>query len=282
MAGPCVCWVVAIVFVVGTLRVGLFAQNPVSPAFEVASVKPNRSGSTEKGFRMPPGRFTATNVTLGDMIRFAYGTPPPLPSNQLSGGEKWIRSDPFDLNAKAEGNPSQVQFSLMLRTLLADRFRLSVHIENKELPVYALMMGKSDVSVGSQLRRSEVDCSAVAPPSELLLGANQPAPLCQIMLAPGTRTGRAVTMAELARSLDSAVGRPVRDHTNLAGRFDFELTWTPDRPPQSTPETRLPPIDPDRPSIYTAIKEQLGLRLESDREPLDVIVIDHAEKPTED
>jgi uncharacterized protein (TIGR03435 family) len=278
-----------------------FAQDADNPSFEAASVKPNRSGDGRIAlFFQPGGRFMATGVTLRMLVGAAYGTPAPLPDYQLIGGPDWIGSDRFDIIAKAEGDPQPgpqgpppIMF-LMLRTLLADRFKLAVHTESRELPIYALVMSRTDGRHGPQLNPAAVDCAALrgsrgnAPPAGPPPGppAGFERPPCGIRMAPGTMLAGGVTMAQLANALSRlpVVNRIVDNRTALAGAFDLDLRWTPPQMPASPPPGAppLPPIDPDGPSIFTAVQEQLGLKLESQRGPVEVLVIDSAERPTED
>src|SRR6202521_1408382 len=150
----------------------LRAQGPATgagdPVFEVASVKVNKSGDNRIGIGFQPGgRFRATNVPLRELVSAAYGTPQPLPAFQISGGPKWIESDRFDIVAKAAGDPQPTpngpppEMFLMLRSLLAERFQLMVHRETKEVPIYTLVMARSDGKLGAQLRPTTTDCAAL-------------------------------------------------------------------------------------------------------------------------
>jgi uncharacterized protein (TIGR03435 family) len=320
--------------------------------FEVASIKPNKSGSNMVQIGGPPGRFTATNVTLGMLIRQAYG----LQNSQLVGGPAWVNSDRFDIVAKADGSPEFGLFTqqnarpsrtqLMMRSLLADRFKLAVHDESRELPIYALLLARTAGRLGPQLSKSAVDCGAEAaargrgaaaaggpdgglgrgvdgqpPPGGRGEPAGRGAPFasgerlrCGLRIGPGTLSGGGVVLSQLATTLSIWVNRIVVDKTGLTGTFDLELKWTPDQMPgggflggpgsgapgpgapgpvgpvsggtgpgsPAAGAPALPPIDPNGPSIFTAVQEQLGLKLESQRGPVDVLVIDHAEPPTED
>jgi len=276
-----------------------------NPQFEVASIKPNKSGDMRVMMSVQPGgRFTATNVTLRMMIRNAYQ----LQEFQITGGPSWIADERFDIVAKAEtgdqmgdpfraeqtGQPSRGQ--LMIRALLADRFKLVVHDENKEMPIYALVLARSDGKLGPQLKASEVDCAAIVaaararggrgpmgPPPDP--GRGGPPPQCGIRIGPGNMAVGGSPMSQVATSLSMFAGRIVVDKTGLAGSYDFTLTWTPDqmpgagqRPP-GAPEP--PPIDPNGASLFTAVQEQLGLKLDSQRGPVAMLVIDRAERPTE-
>jgi uncharacterized protein (TIGR03435 family) len=281
------------------------AQTPAQPGpqFEVASIKPNKSGDGRVMLGIQPGgRFTATNVTLRMLIRNAYQ----LQESQITGGPSWIADERFDIVAKAEtgdgigdpfraeanGQPSRGQ--LMIRALLAERFKLVVHNENKEMPIYALVLAKSDGKLGPQLKTSEVDCAALAgrgrgrgavPPPGPPPGPGAPPPQCGIRIGPGNMAVGGSPMSQVATSLSMFAGRIVVDKTGLSGSYDFTLAWTPDqmpgagqRPP-GAPEP--PPIDPNGASLFTAVQEQLGLKLDSQRGPVAMLVIDRAERPTE-
>ena len=276
-----------------------------NPQFEVASIKPNKSGDGRVMMSVQPGgRFTATNVTLRMMIRNAYQ----LQEFQITGGPSWIADERFDIAAKAEagdtmgdpfraeqtGQPSRGQ--LMIRALLAERFKLVVHNEEKEMPIYALVPARSDGKLGPQLTASEADCAAIVaaararggrgpmgPPPDP--GRGGPPPQCGIRIGPGNMAVGGSPMSQVATSLSMFAGRIVVDKTGLSGSYDFTLTWTPDqmpgagqRPP-GAPEP--PPIDPNGASLFTAVQEQLGLKLDSQRGPVAMLVIDRAERPTE-
>jgi bla regulator protein blaR1 len=263
--------------------------------FEVASVKRNASGGNFVQLGGDPGgRFTATNVPLKLLIRQAYQ----LQDSQVVGGPNWINTDRFDIIAKAPGplalpapGGPPGPFQLMMRALLADRFKLAVHTESRELPIYALTLARRDGKTGSQLRPAAVDCVAIfaargrggPPPAPPQPGERPP---CGLRLGPGNLSGGGVTMAQLSTTLSQFVQRIVVDRTGLTGNFDIDLTWTPDQLPQGRgeppPGVQLPPIDPNGPSIFTAVQEQLGLKLDSQRGPVDVLVIDRVEQPTED
>jgi bla regulator protein blaR1 len=260
-------------------------------AFETASVKPNKSGNEERYFRMDPrgGSLTVTNMQLREMIRFAYQ----IQSFQLEGGPDWIASDRFDILAKPEREVpgtgaffgGQEPLRMMLRTLLADRFKLVMHKETKELPIFELVLARQDGKPGPQLRPAAVDCAARAAAARA--GAPPPASSgppgpgsCGMTMNPARVMGGGVTLAMLANLLEGPAQRLVIDRTGLTGNWDLEVKYTPDRS-QLPPGVELPPsVDPNGPSMFTALEEQLGLKLRPARGPVEVLVIDSVQQPT--
>jgi uncharacterized protein (TIGR03435 family) len=218
----------------------------------VTSVKVNTSGEQGGSSKGEPGRYVGVNVTLRRVIGLAY-----RPVQEFIGGPDWINAARFDIEGKVEGTPNQAQMLEMLRSLLADRFRLRVHHETRQKPAYALRMARSDRRLGPQLRPAD--------------------PRGGFKVGGGAISGAGVTMAQLAAELPVATeGRYVIDRTGLSGTFDVNLTWNADAlSPTATSSDSVA-------SIFAAIQEQLGLRLESVTAPIDVIVIDHAERPAAD
>jgi len=227
-------------------------------------------------------------------------------TRQVSGGPKWIDSDRFDIDATVDGSLSLAALYLpdgkgsaglaylMLRTLLAERFKLVLHTETQQLPIYALTMVRRDNSLGPQLHKSDVDCDAVlaeiartghpAPPK-----APGQMPPCSTQDRPGHIAANAISMSQLAEMLSGFAERETHDQTNLRGTFDLTLDWTPDTLPRAVGTSPDQPttangvkIDPNGPPLVTALQEQLGLKLESTKGPVDVLVIDHVERPTPD
>ncbi len=267
-----------------------------TPTFEVASIRPNNSG--ENGMRFNyfvGGRFTATNVTLRMLIRSAYG----MQDSQLVGGPKWTSVDRFNIVAKGDagqspppmviqpGGPSRLQ--LMMQALLADRFKLVVHKESEKTNVYALVVARSDGRLGAGLHHSDVDCAALAAearrtgsPAQTTLPAQAQANPCSLSRGVGSISIGGRPLSQLANSLSNILGRPVVDQTGLAGNFDVNLTWTPNQMTPAFSVTAEPAAAPaDGPSIFTAIRDQLGLKLQSQKSAADVLVIDRAEHPIE-
>jgi uncharacterized protein (TIGR03435 family) len=255
-----------------------------APAFDVASIKPNQSGELRVTMApQPGGRFVATNAPLRGIISNAYQ----LQTYGLIGGPSWLQTDRFDIVAKAPSDVPAGQVRLMLRTLLADRFKLTMHRETRELPIYTLVMARRDRKTGPQLRQAEVDCANAAAPSLALdfPGSRDPNAPCGFV-GPGVGGAakfRGVTMEEFATFLAPIVHSAVIDRSGLAGYFDMDLELTAELGPPPPP-----PGVPDRfdrssaPSIFTALQEQLGLTLESSRGPVEVLVIDHVEQPSPD
>jgi bla regulator protein BlaR1 len=231
--------------------------------FEVASIKPSDSKGPMNRIRVemaPGGRFTTSNVTVKLLIQQAYN----VKAFQITGGPGWIDSERYDVVAKADGNVNgPAQLRPLLQKLLADRLKLTIHRDTKELPVYALVVGKN----GPKFKESE---------------ASGPGP--QIRMGRGLIDGQGMGMDMLASQLSKPLGRTVLDKTGLKGQYDIKLEFTPDdgsgRGPGDGPEAAAPP-DTAGPSIFTALQEQLGLKLESSKGPVEIIVIDRVEKPTE-
>jgi bla regulator protein blaR1 len=265
------------------------------PSFEVASIKQNTS--TETRARMgaqPGGRVTVTNTPVRSLIATAFGmfSTEALIRARILGGPDWLDSERYDINAKAnaefqfapDGPPKDML--LMMRSLLEERFRLKVHHETREVPSYELVVARADGKLGPEMHKSNVDCEAVfaarragAPPPPR--GPIEPPP-CALISGPARTIAGAASMQQLATNLTARVERVVVDKTGLIDRFDFMLTFTPDQRPLPTSPPGLPPIDPNGPGLFTALQEQLGLKLVPSRAPMDVLVIDTVEHPTPD
>lgn len=256
----------------------LAAQPAVQrPSFEVATVKRNVSGDPGGGggFRAG-GRFQMTNVSVDILIRIAYRQGAQLLPSQIVGGPEWMRSDAYDIvatagsafAAKTAAELLPVQ-PLLLQSLLEDRFKLKVHRETRELQRYALVRARKDRSIGPQLRPSGLDCSVDFTK-------------CSIRAGAGTFTSGSTPIVALANYLASTVVQTVVvDRTGLDGRYEIALEWTPDRAVPANGGA-APTAPSDKPSVFAALQEQLGLKLEPERGPVDVVVIDHIERPTND
>ncbi len=222
------------------------SQSEAKMEFEAAAIKPSDPSHVGMQIFSPgPGRLTLMTATLKDMVAFAYH----LRRHQVAGGPGWFDGDKYDIIAKADGRVTNEQLKRMLQSLLAARFQLTFHRETRELLLYDLVVGKG----GPKLH--EVDKAGLG------LGLGE------------TRlTGRGATMPTLASSLSDKVGRVVRDKTGLTGFYEFTLTWSPEGTPAD---------DKNLPDLFTAVQEQLGLKLEPAKGPVEVLTIDHAAKPSE-
>lgn len=234
--------------------------------FDVASIKPAEPGTRGVRLQMTPGGgFNAKNVTAKFLIQQAYG----VRDFQISGGPSWITSEHYDINAKAEGATSTEQLRPLIQALLADRFHLTIHRDTKELPMYALVAGKN----GPKLKESSA-APAPGPGREQMMRMGR-----------GLIDGQGMSMTVFAAQLAQQLGRSVTDKTGLTGNYDIKLEWTPDE--SQSPFPRDPaaeaahPIDTTGPTVFTALQEQLGLKLESQKGAVEMIVIDRIEKATE-
>jgi uncharacterized protein (TIGR03435 family) len=245
------------------------------PAFEVASIKRNTTVDSGGGGGFAPGgHFHITNIDVQTIVMIAHRTGPQLFRSQIVGGPDWIASETYDITATVSddlaGKPLAELFAMqpvLLHSLLEDRFKLKSHRETRELQRYALVLAKKDGSLGPQLRRFSVDCS-VEPRR------------CGLQVQSGRFSSESTVMSTLVNFLGSTVQRVVLDRTGLDGRFGIMLEFTPDRSPLPLAADAAPP-PADKPSIFTALQDQLGLKLEPERGPVDVVVIDHIERPTE-
>lgn len=281
------------------LRAGVIAQSGTSngptPTFEVASIKVSRSEAGSRGVSLQPGGLAVTDLTLREIVAFAYDVPNPLRYTRITGGPKWIDSERFDIRAKTPGTFSTDQIRLMLRALLSDRFQLAVHRASASVPVYALTKARPDARLGPSLHRtSEIDCAGLfasrggTPPA--LPRDPKDVPICVIRAEPGLIVARSRTMADLVSIAFPRViqDRVVIDRTGLRGNYDVRLEWASGPQPFTSP-TDLPaglPVpalpSPSGPSIFTAIEDQLGLKLQSEKALIDLHMIDRVERPKAD
>jgi uncharacterized protein (TIGR03435 family) len=262
------------------------AQAPAGRAFDATSIRPNTSPNAPPIAMLRGGRFFAPNSTLRDLIRVAYL----VEDLQISGGPGWIDSDRFSIEATAAPGVSAEDARLMLRAMMADRFKLATHTEKRDLQGFSL------VSVGrnkaQDLRPSGPQCAPIRAPAGIPAPPPPPPPpagsavipmtmgralsKCGSMIAGGYMSLRGISMEQLATILSQELRKPVIDRTNLAGPYDIDLSFLPE-----VAGPRPGPIPADATSLFTAVQEQLGLKLESQRVPTDVIVIDRVEKPSE-
>jgi uncharacterized protein (TIGR03435 family) len=267
MTGPAALRRVAVLYwfaVVGVAAQQVQPDGGVTASFEVASVKPNDSGVQGSGTQWQPnGTVIATNVTLKSVIARAYE----MREFQVD-GPGWLSSARFDIAARAPEGTSDSQRPAMLRSLLAERFKLAAHFETREQPVFALVVRNAG-RLGPQLKKSQLECSGgSAPPPGAFCGLNT-----SVGSTGGRITGGGLRMDNIAAAIANyAVDQAVINRTGLDGVFDFELQFA-----------RLPSNErPDVPSIFTAVQEQLGLKLEAARGPVQFLVIDKVEPPTPD
>jgi len=257
-----------------TFAVPLAAQQ--APSFEVASVKRNQSGDTRvKQTLQPGGCYEAINILLRTLIMRAYR----LLEFRLSGGPDWIDTERYDIIGLAPGAATSDDITPRLQSLLADRFKLMTHVEKREIPVLRLVLARKDGRLGPKLRQSTADCPLLAPP-----GTRPPA-ACLMKLTSASLVTGGSRMINLVNAFSQIMQKMVVDRTGLDGLFEAELRWTPDVPlapgaPPGAPETAQAD-DSGGPSFTTAIREQLGLRLENRRDSVDVLVIDRIEHPGE-
>ncbi len=264
-----------------------FAQSAARPVFQAASVKPNTETNARGMMVMPQpgGRLTSKNAPLIMLLQNAYS----VQAFQIIGGPPWINSTGYDIEAKPDAAVDRPQMWQMLQNLLADRFKLELHRETRELPLFALTVAKGSFQPPPPKEGTCIDTPPDAPPGPPGAGQTQ----CgrgRISMSPAglAMDGGKVQMAELIRLLAIVLGRPVLDRTAFDGKFDFHLTFTPDESTMGLPGSGGPrapngpllPTDPDRPTIFAALQEQLGLKLVTAKGPVEVLVIDHVERPT--
>jgi uncharacterized protein (TIGR03435 family) len=268
------------------------AQTPSAPlpSFEVASIKPNRSRGSKGYLGWSGGRFYAKNVQTAGLIKFAYN----LHRFQLSGGPSWVNTEGYDVDARVEDSLAEKLYKMlpseqveehrrMVQSLLEDRFQLRVRCEIRDLPTYALVVAKN----GPKFQESKPGDTGVKTPYGTF-----PGPILSVLRTETRIRGGGSSMAALARLLSQQLGRTVLDQTGLKGKYDYTLRWTRDEYQNaivgsaaglqdSVPITGAPasPESP-YPSIFTAIQEQLGLKLQSLKAPGEVLVIDHIERPS--
>ncbi len=274
------------------------AQTPPSERFDVTSIKPYKGPLTLISSNVEPGgHFVAQQQSLRDLITIAYK----LRDSQIVGGPSWITTDRFDVNAKAGRELPAFDLSgeigpleRMLQALLADRFKLVAHRETREMPIFALVPARSDRRLGEKLRPSVLDCAAkfadqarAGQGGPLMTGDR---PTCGMVVSPWSIRIGGGPLSQLTLVLTQMTNRFVVDQTGLSGNYDVDLQWTPqgmrigkplgDAPPG--PAFPAPPPNANGATLETAIQEQLGLKLDPQRGPVPVLVIERAEAPTPD
>jgi uncharacterized protein (TIGR03435 family) len=250
--------------------------------YEVASIKPDLSDHTSSSTNNPPDGFSATNATLAVLVQSAYG----IPNFQLIGGPDWINSERYVVDAKMDSETADALQKLaledrllvrqhMLQVLLADRLKLTIHHDTRELPVYFLVVAKN----GSKLHQANPGDTY----ADGVKGRGNP--MGQGVSSSSNRFATSITsqgmpLSRLIPLLARALGRPVLDKTELTGNFDYALKFAVDRPEPDDTLNGRPFPDSDAPFLFEAIQQQLGLKLESGKGPVEVIVIDHIERPS--
>ena len=233
------------------------------PSFEVATIKPSKPDEPGKAFLVRGAEFSTINTTLADLVSFAYE----VHAKEVVGGPAWMDSQKFDISAKPDtpGSPNRKELQTMIQKLLADRFQLKFHKDKKELSAYVLSVAKT----GSKMTKDTGDPNGL------------PGLFFQQL---GVLTVRNATMGDFAQLMQSAVlDRPVVDQTGLADKFDFLLKWTPDESQFGGMGVKVPPPSDAAdapPPLFTAIQEQIGLKLEATKTPVEVLVLDHVEQPS--
>ena len=272
------------------------------PSFEVASIKLNRSGDGGMRFQNTPGRFVVNNANVKFLIEFAYN----IKDFQLSGGPSWINTDRYDIDAKMEDSAveameilppdkRQEQIRLMIQSLLADRFQLRVERGTKELPAYALIVAKGGPKLTETPDQAPAGSGSAPaqPPGPAGVGGGggggRQGPTGFFRIGRGQINMSGASMSSFASTLagQAEIGRPVIDETGLKGNYEIALKWTPESPTQiaggdaSQSSASAPPVDTSGPNLFTALQDQLGLKLESRKAPAETIAIARIEKPSD-
>jgi uncharacterized protein (TIGR03435 family) len=232
----------------------LVAQT-AAPSFEAASIKPSNAKDDTSSWNSRLGYLVMRNQTLNALIRIAYD----MEADQVTGGPKWLDTDRFDVEAKAAGPAKDPELLTMLQTVLAERFQLKFHRETKLVPGYAMVLAKGGLKV------HPVEANGKQ----------------RMNWGKGRLTAERASMKRLAETLSRMLGSPVVDTTGIPGEFSFQLEWTPENSPSPSLAGAIPADAPIGPSLFTVLQQDLGLRLEPRKAPIDVLVIDRAEKPSE-
>jgi uncharacterized protein (TIGR03435 family) len=260
-----------------------FAQEPgpvLAPtlSFEVASVKVNATQTRTPMRWLPGGRFVM-GLPIQSVLTIGYG----VPMYRVAGAPDWVGTTFFDIDARADRQPTVDERRAYYRGLLEERFRLKAHVEQREMDVYALVLSRADGRLGPGLRRSTMDCDAVIAENRRRAEAGDPPqppapgqrPVCGSAGGGSSLVAGAAELTALVGMIAAGLDRPVLDRTGLTGRFDIDFRSAPMRVTAAPP-----PAIAELPSVFTAVQEQLGLRLETARAAVPVLVIDHIEMPT--
>jgi|SRR5687767_2557830 len=263
--------VVAIAWLGATV---VLAQSP-PPRFEVVSIRRNTSESVAgMGTRtLPDGTFVMTNLAMEAIIRRVS----PVPVRTVIGLPDWATYDRYDIIAKPPSGATDEQRTEMLKTLFADRMKLAAHVEQREQTTFALMLARSDGRLGPQLKPSTLDCAPLAPgapPRREPTSASEVANSCAMLTTTNSIVSGSLTIDRLARALGGEAGGLVTDRTGLQGAFALTLRYAPRRGASGA-------VPDDLPELFTALQEQLGLKLQPEKSMQPVFVVDHIERPTE-
>ncbi len=282
MIGPSVAHVPRFaMFTIVLSMLGAVATAQQSVEFEVSSIKPNVSGELSGDTRqLPDGTYTATNISIHNLLPLAW----PTEGFEYRNLPDWAKRDRFDVTVKPPPGASPAQIQEMWRALFKRRLKLEARNEVRDGPIYALVLARADGRLGPQLKRSPHDCAALAATAAAAPVVSRPTPpsadevmaTCGSLFLPGRVFSGGTLISTFARSLSSSVGRIVEDRTGLQGYYALTLTTAVSARPgaEAAPDTGAP-------SIFTALEEQLGLKLEPATKPLQTVVIDHIEPPTE-
>ena len=262
--------VTAAAFALG-VSASIFAQAlpEKKPAFEVASIKPNKD-PRGGGWSASGGRQTIIGTTASVLVMYAFD----LHEYEIVDAPPWLRTDRLDVIVQAETPPTEEESRLMMQTLLEERFALKAHRETREGPKYRLSLARKDGTLGPQLIKSNIDCEELRRRGETALASaalvRWDVTPCGMRVAGGEMAMGARLFSDFVGFIESVVNRRIDNETSLSGPFDIKLEWSRSQ------------SDTERPSIFTALQEQLGLRLEPSRGPIDVLVIDSISRPTPD
>ena len=238
-----------------SVTASLAAQQSDSLRFEVASIKVSKSGLPGNVWGGGPGRFVVDGITAANLIRNAYNLRP----DEIIGGPAWLDAERFQVNATYPPESGTPQVNAMLRSLLEDRFALKARRDRRELPKYRLVLADANGRLGPQIRQSAARC-----------GRPHPETPCSMRFGGNELVMQETTMRQFLDFIESVAGRRIDDQTGLDGEYDLTLAWS-----RSS-------NDVERPAFFTALQEQLRLKLEPTRGPVDVLVIDSVERPTPD
>lgn len=259
--------------------------------FDVASVKLNKDGGPVAGLRrIPGGRFEATNIQLSALIAFAYQLQP----YELQGGPSWLDSDRWDIIARMAGDPPPVApgeidpMMIAMRALLAERFKLAVHRDMKDTDVYLLVRNRADGRLGPGIKQSTTDCMAVQMATDAARRGGPPASnpntpdhmVCGMRVSVGRVQFGGRPLSTFTSVLTALTQRRIVDRTGLTGDWEFDISFA--LTPSGPAGADTPAPDPNAASLFTVLQEALGLKLQSARIPMPVMVVDRVERPEQD